>query len=386
MNENNTAAAFAPEQLKTFIGTVIDHLGEQGASDVHVTPDRGIWFVKDKQTVPLEGMEDIQPELVNGLVGVLVKGGLKTIEENGQADASFDSGGAYRGRVAVRQGQNGISMTIRIISREIPTVESLKLPRTLLATVGKPSGLFLFVGQTGSGKSTSIAALVNKVNETQPTAIYTLESPIEYVYPASKSLVIQREVGTHVESFALGIENAKRSHPRIIVVGEILNVETARSALLAAASGHLVVSTMHAGSTAEAIDTLISMFTPAEQPLVRTQIAQVLLSIVTQKLVPRVGGGLAMAQEIAFNTRTFSNLILGNGDGDRSKDMMLVQQYLLGNGRTEQMQAMEASLVDLVRHGTITAETAREASGDVKLVEELLEAAELREADLRSRR
>jgi twitching motility protein PilT len=379
----------------SFVSALVDTYGEQGASDIHLTPDRGVFFVQDKKTMQVPNMGHLPAGVIEAVVNKIVPGGMPRLNELGQAGASFDANqlqglvanedgsfrqrSAFRGRVAVRQGFNGVSLTTRIISRDIPTVEKLGLPQSLAKTIERPDGLFLFVGQTGSGKSTSIASLVNAINQNWETHIYTAEAPIEYVYPPGKSLVTQREVGMHVPNFAAAIEDAKRSHPRIIVVGEILNAETARSALLAAASGHLVVSTMHAGSTAEAIDTFISMFTSDEQPLVRTQLSQVLRCIAVQKLLAKTGGGLAMAQEIAFNTRQFSQLILGNGD--RSGDMVLVQQYLLGNGRQEQMVAMEHSLVKLVRSGQITEDVARANASDPKMIDELLAAAELREQD-----
>lgn len=355
------------------IGKMLDYFGDQKCSDIHLSSTRGLWYVKDKGTLPFLDMPFIEPALIEALVGEFIHGGLAEFNASGQGDASFDVSGEYRGRLAARQTLEGITLTIRIISRNIPTVEDLKLPQSLLDTIGRNSGLFLFTGQTGSGKSTSIASLLNHINMTEPSAIYTLESPIEYIYPHGRSLINQREIGEHVVSFASGIENAKRSHPKIIVVGEILNGETARAALDAAASGHLVVSTMHAGSTAETIDGFISMFPANEQPLVRTQLSQVLLSVVVQQLVPKIGGGLAMAQEIAFNSRQFSEMILGNGD--HGGDMKLAQQYLLGGGRQEGMVAMESALTDLVVRGEVSPEIARRSSRNQRSINDLLTAA-----------
>jgi twitching motility protein PilT len=352
------------------IGKILDYFGQQKCSDIHLSAPRGLWYVKDKGTLPFADMPSIDPELIDAIVKEFIHGGLEEFRKTGQGDASFDVDGEFRGRLAARDTLEGTTVTIRIISRDIPKPEDLKIPQSLIDTVSRPSGLFLFTGQTGSGKSTSIAALINHVNMTEPSAIYTLESPIEYVYPHGRSLINQREIGQHVESFSMGIENAKRSHPKIIVVGEILNRETARAAIDAAASGHCVVSTMHAGSTAETIDGFISMFTADEQPLVRTQLSQVLLAVVVQQLVPKIGGGLAMAQEIAFNSRQFSEMILGNGD--RGGDMKLAQQYLLGGGRQEGMVAMESALTELVKNGEISPETARKASRNQRNINDLL--------------
>ncbi|WP_159599103.1 type IV pilus twitching motility protein PilT [Agromyces humi] len=351
---------------RAIIGRFLDYFGDNGCSDIHMSAGRGLWYVKDKATLHMaDSPVPITAELVTAIVAAFLPGGLERFERDLQGDASIDVGSKYRGRLAVRHDIEGASLTIRIISRDVPTIERVGLTPSLVNSIRQPSGLLLFTGQTGSGKSSSIAALLNLVNLTESSSIYTLESPVEFVYPHAKSLVVQREVGSQVASFAVGVENAKRSHPKIILVGEILNAETARAALSAAASGHLVVSTMHAGSTAETVDGLIAMFPPAEQALIRTQLAQVLIGIVVQQLIPRTGGGLALAQEVAFNTREFSELILGG-------DMKLAQQMLLGQGQAAGMVSMEASLDRLVGEGHITPELAAKTARDRKTMNDFL--------------
>lgn len=358
------------DQISNF-SHMLDTYGKSKASDIHLTENRGAYFVKDKATHKIEKMPFDSAQLLRTLVSETVAGGMSVVDDHGQADASFDVGGAYRGRLAVRKELGGLSCTMRIISRDIPTPQDLGLPASVINLIGRPSGLVLFVGQTGSGKSTSIASLINLVSQSQATSIYTLEAPIEYVYPAGRALVVQREIGAHVESFAKGIENAKRSHPRIINVGEILNTETARSALLAAASGHLVVSTMHAGTAAEAVDSFVSLFTPEEQGLIRTQLAQSLLGIIAQTLVAKSGGGMALAQEIAFNTPTFAELL--RGSGNRSNDTKYIQQLLLGGGQAEGMVSMEQALATLVKKGDITLDSAFRIARDRSAFEEKLQ-------------
>ena len=349
---------------------MLDFFGMEGCSDIHLSAARGLWYVKDKATLPWSEMTSLDPDVITAVVNEFTHGGYAAFSSAGQADATFDIGGRFRGRMAARQTLNGVTVTIRIISRNIPTQQDLRLPHSLVESITRPAGLLLFTGQTGSGKSTSIAALVNHVNLGASSAIYTLEDPIEYVYPDGMSLVNQREIGRHATSFSEGLQNAKRSHPKIIVVGEILDVQTARAAVDAAASGHLVVSTMHAGSTAEAVGGLISMFSPDEQPLMRTHLSQVLLGIVVQMLVPKIGGGMAMAQEISFNTRAFSEMILG--EAGQGGDLKLIQQYLLGAGKQERMVAMEGSLAALAAGGSITPETARGAARDQRVINQLL--------------
>jgi twitching motility protein PilT len=353
------------------LSEMVDKYGEYGSSDLQITSNRGAYHVKDKATRKIKAFPHAGEDLINDLLAEVVDNGMAEFEKEGQIGASFDRGGLYRGRLAVRKELGGKSCTMRIISRHIPTVEELGLPAAVVNLVGRPSGLILLVGETGSGKSTSIAAMTNLVNLTQESSIYTLESPIEYVYPEGKSFVIQREIGLHVESFAKGVENAKRSHPRIIVIGEILNAVTARSALLAATSGHLVVSTMHAGTAAEAVDSFVSMFTPEEQGLIRTQLAQSLLGIVAQTLVPKPLGGMALAQEIAFNTPSFAELL--RGSGNRSNDTKYIQQLLLGSqGKADNMVSMEESLAKLVKDKEITLRSGYSAARDTTAFEQKL--------------
>lgn len=358
---------------------VLEQLGAQGASDLHLTSDRGAFYVKDKQTRRLKLSQPTAKSMLDALVEATVAGGLGTFERLFQAGASIDRGGDFRGRLAVAREIGGLSGTIRLIPRKVPTAESLGLPQKITAIAKRPAGLFLVVGQTGSGKSTTIAAMENDYLQSHNSAMYTIEDPIEYIYPEGPSLIVQREVGLHVESFAAGVEDAKRRHPRVIVVGEIRNVETARAALLAAASGHLVVSTMHAGTAAEAIDSFTSMFTPEEQGLVRTQLAQSLLSIVAQQLVPKEGGGMALAQEIAFNTPSMAELV--RGSGNRSNDTKYIQQLLLSPAaEADGMVSMEGSLARLVKEGQITPAAALMNARDLSGLQEKLTQSGIRQA------
>lgn len=335
------------------VSELLDTYGDESASDIHLTSNRGAYVVKDKKTRLIPNFKHDGNQLIHDLIEHRVPGGMTTMDEHGQGGASFDESGKYRGRLAVRSEQGGLSGTMRIISRTIPTTDTLNLPEKVVNLIGKPSGLVLIIGQTGSGKSTTIASMGNVVNMQLESSIYALEDPTEYIYPLGKSLVIQREIGVHVADFAKGVENAKRSHPKIIIVGEILNTATARSALLAAASGHLVVSTMHAGTAAEAVDSFVSMFTPEEQGLIRSQLAQSLVGIVAQTLIPKPSGGLAMAQEIALNTPTFAELL--RGSGNRSNDTKFIHQLLLGSsGKADGMVSMEESVANLVRDQQIT--------------------------------
>jgi twitching motility protein PilT len=330
---------------------VMDRSGAAGYSDLHLVPG-GVLRSIGKHT-------ELIPELEIPVADLLSTIGITDLEARTQARASLDlPDSQYRGRIAARIGEGGPSATIRLISRTIPTPEQLGLPNKMRELVRLPRGLVMFSGETNSGKSTTTAACLNELRD---LLIYTVEDPIEYRYESTGRLVIQREVGTHVESFAAGIEDAKRSNPRVFVLGEILDIETARAALDMALSGHLVITTTHAGNAAETISGFIARFPRTEQPLVRVQLTQALQAIVTQQLLPGTDGRRVLAQEIALNTPEFSLLIAGDGE---SSDVHLVTQHLLGDGAHDGSVGMEASLAQLVATGRITRDQARGALKD----------------------
>ena len=330
---------------------VMDESGAAGYSDLHLVPG-GVLRSIGKHTELIPDLAFPVGELVDSL-------DIPDLEARLQARASLDiPGSRYRGRIAARIGADGPSATIRLISRTIPTPDHLGLPPRMRELVRRQRGLVVFSGETNSGKSTTTAACLNELRD---LLIYTVEDPIEYRYESTDRLVIQREVGTHVASFAAGIEDAKRSNPRVFVLGEILDIETARAALEMALSGHLVITTTHAGNAAETISGFVARFPRAEQPLIRVQLTQALQAIVTQQLLPGTDGRRVLAQEIALNSPEFSLLIAGDGE---SSDVHLVTQHLLGNGAHEGSVGMETSLANLVRDGRISHDQARGALKD----------------------
>lgn len=328
----------------------MDQAGAAGYSDLHLVPG-GVLRAIGKHT-------ELIPDVKLSIEGFLESLNIRDLDRRLQVRASLDRGGAYRGRVAARLDASGASATIRLISRTIPTPASLGLAPVVPELFRRQRGLVMFSGETNSGKSTTAAACLNELHD---LLIYTVEDPIEYQYHSEGRLVIQREVGTHVDSFAAGIEDAKRSNPRVFVLGEILDVATARAALDMALSGHLVITTTHAGNAAETISGFIARFPRTEQPLVRVQLTQALQAIVTQQLIRADDGRRVLAQEVALNSPEFSHLITGDGE---SSDVHLVTQHLLGNGAQEGSIAMETSLARLVRAGRISHVQARAALKD----------------------
>ena len=350
------------------IFAVINHAGTQGVSDVHVVPGKGTWFVaKDKLRKDANANVTFTEEQILSWLDAANRGGSKTFEplgDRGHTSVAYDTG-QYRVRASYRRTTNGVTVTFRLIPSIIPTVDQLDIPDTLRQLMSRSAGLILVEGATGSGKTTTIAALLRLVYETRNRHIYTIEDPIEFVHnPSGDSLVTQREIGEHASDFPSGVENALRSKPNIIMVGELLNPATAKAALHAATTGHLVMTTAHAGSVTEAIDSFIGQFTPEEQPQIRSRLSQSLLAVICQKLVPTINGGLVAAREILINDLNFQELLR-----DEKSSNMLHQSIESTRGSC----SLEQSLNELVIAGIITPETALNESRKRDAMQQLLD-------------
>lgn len=282
---------------------------------------------------------------------------------HGSVDLSLDFDGG-RVRANVFQHQDGLAAVLRPIQRRIRTIAELGLPADLRALSEFPDGLVLMVGPTGSGKSSTLAALVDHLNKTRAEHVVTIEDPIEFQYEHDRCLIHQREVGRHVESFAAGLRAALREGPDVILLGEMRDPETISAALTAAETGHLVLSTLHSGSAAMAIDRIIDSFSPHQQSQVRWQLAGVLRAVVTQMLLPSTEPGrLVPAVEKMLVTHAVSASIR---DGRGHQMASQIQ-----TGRDEGMISLELSLADLVRRGEITRETAAAAARNPDLLRDL---------------
>jgi twitching motility protein PilT len=292
---------------------------------------------------------------VRDLVGAhLTPDGEARLRATGSVDFACTIGagdGARRFRANLFRHHVGLSLTLRPIAERIPTLDALGLPRALAGLATLTDGIVLLNGPAGSGKSTTLAALVGEINRTRAAHVITLEDPIEYLHAPDRSLIHQREVGTHVESFGAGLRAALRESPDVILVGEMRDLETIALALTAAETGHLVLSTLHSANGAMAVDRIIDVFPDAQQAQVRAQLAGVLRAVVTQRLLPsREPGVRVPAVELLRGTYGVAAMIR---DG---KTHQLATQIHLG--RDEGTIPIERSLVELVRAGRITRETA----------------------------
>lgn len=324
---------------------------EKRASDIHITVGVPPILRIDGKLTPLD-MEPLKPSNTKDLVyNTLSESLIQQLEKEGELDTSFSSPGIGRYRVNAYKQRGSYAMALRIIPLEIPSMESLGLPAVIKDLARLPRGLILVTGPTGSGKSTTLAAMVDLINKERNCHIITLEDPIEYLHKHNKSIVNQREIGIDSYSFANALRAALRQDPDVILVGEMRDLETISIALTAAETGHLVLSTLHTVGSAKTIDRIIDVFPPYQQHQVRVQLSTVIQAIISQQLLPKASGdGRVAAFEVMIATPAIRNLI-------REEKIHQIDTAIQ-TGAKHQMQTMDNSLLDLYRRGLISRETA----------------------------
>ena len=277
--------------------------------------------------------------------------------QNGEVDFSHTIHGLSRFRVNAFRQRGSVAIAVRLIPEQVPTLDQLELPEVVATLARKPRGLILVTGPTGSGKSTTMAAMINLINEEQSCNIITLEDPIEYLHRHKKSLINQREVNADTRSFANGLRAALREDPDVILVGEMRDMDTISIAVRAAETGHLVLATLHTSDASQTIDRIIDVFPPYQQQQIRTQLSLTLQGIISQQLLPRRSGtGRAVAVEILVATPAVRNLVREG----KSHQLLTVIQ----TGAKTGMQSMDAALRDLCRAGIVADEEALMRASD----------------------
>jgi twitching motility protein PilT len=351
----------------------IDDLLEEtvalGASDLHVTvATPPVVRVRGKLT-RLSQFEALEPETTQGLLySILSSEQQKHLEVDRQVDLAYEIPGLARFRVNVYFQRDSLGAAFRQIPTDIKSVEELGLPESLHELTKKPRGIVLVTGPTGSGKSTTLAALVDEINRTRSDHILTIEDPIEFVHKHKKCIVNQREIGVDAVSFAQGLRGALRQDPDVILVGEMRDLETIATALTAAETGHLVFATLHTQSAPSTIDRVIDVFPPAQQEQVRMQLSLSLQGVVTQALLPTADGkGRVAALEILYPDDAVRNLIRQG----KVEQVYSVMQTNTSRG----MQTLEQGLAELVLRGVITKDVALGASSRRDQLESLLDRA-----------
>lgn len=336
---------------------IVDYMrlaSQRNASDIHITVNAPVAFRIHGELRPADDRV-LKPEDTLDMIRELLTGEqYEDFVEQGDLDLSYEIPGVSRFRINLYRQKGYAGLTIRLIPTRIPSVEELGLPGIALELARKPQGLVLVTGPTGSGKSTTLAALIDDINTFRQEHIITLEDPIEFLHPHKKSIVNQREVGSDTESFAKGLRAALRQDPDVILVGEMRDLETISTAITAAETGHLVFGTLHTADAPQTIDRIIDVFPTGSQQQIRIQLASVLLGIIAQRLLPTADGrGRAAAMEILVNTPAVANLI-------RSEKVHQVRS-MMQTGKAQGMQTMDNALRELIQKRVITAETAKEA-------------------------
>jgi twitching motility protein PilT len=326
---------------------VLRQMVESRASDVHITS--GVPpSIRDKGRIrPIEGFPVLNSQQTREVVyGILNDDQRKRFEVDQQLDFAYAIPGVARFRVNCFFQRGAVSAAFRLIPQEIPALDSLGVPPVLRELTNKPRGFVLVTGPTGSGKSTTLAAMVDAINVEREDHILTIEDPIEFLHHHKRSIVNQREIGSDAPDFARGLRAALRQDPDVILVGEMRDLETVSTALTAAETGHLVFATLHTQSTAQTVDRVIDVFPSEQQAQVRTQLSIALQGIVTQQLLPTSDGrGRVVACEVLIPTPAIRNLI-------REGKTHQIYATLQTSGATG-MQTMDADLVRLVRAGKI---------------------------------
>ncbi|MEK7234447.1 MAG: type IV pilus twitching motility protein PilT [Elusimicrobiota bacterium] len=338
---------------------------EAGSSDIHLVIGKPPLMRVNGEMTEIPGFAKIMPDESKRLIySILYEEQRAKFEETWELDCSFAVTGLSRFRVNVFLQKNGVEAVMRVINSKIPTAEQLRLQKSVTDLADLPRGLVLVTGPTGSGKSTTLAVLMELINNKYSDNILTVEDPIEFVYESKKSIFRQREVGQNTKSFAAALKSALRQDPDVILIGELRDLETIQLAITAAETGHLCFGTLHTQDAPSTIDRIIDVFPPHQQGQVRVQLAVVLAAVVCQQLVlRRDGDGRIAAREIMIMTPAISNMIR------EGKTHMIYGA--LDTGAKHGMIPMDKSLAELVRTGLISAEEALQRANNQETFKQL---------------
>ncbi|MEI7632456.1 MAG: type IV pilus twitching motility protein PilT [bacterium] len=347
------------------IELLLEEVIKKKSSDLHLQVGLPPMLRVDGTLLPVTGADVLTEETVELLVFAILDDDQKQILlKDKEFDFSFAFGDLGRFRVNAFHERGNIAAALRLIPNEVLTIEQLGLPSIVSKFADYPRGLVLVTGPTGSGKSTTLAAMVHKINHERATHIITIEDPIEYTHKSAKSVIVQREVHYDTFSFSTALRSALRQDPDVVLIGEMRDLETISSAITIAETGHLVFATLHTNSAAQSIDRMIDVFPPHQQPQVRSQLSNILMAICSQRLVPTIGGGRIAAAEVLVATPAVRNIIR------EGKTYQL--DAVIQTGADHGMQSMDKTLVNLIHAGTITYDEARNFAIDVEELDRLM--------------
>ncbi len=355
--------------MDLMIEDLMEQLVEMGGSDMHIQAGAPVYFRISGKLQPINE-DPLTPQECQKLIfSMLNNTQRKELEQNWELDCSYGVKGLARFRVNVYKELGYYAACLRALSSKIPNFDQLNLPDVVREMSERPRGLVLVTGPTGSGKTTTLAAMVDLINRTRPEHILTIEDPIEYVFPNIKSLIHQRQKGEDTKSFANALRAALREDPDVVLVGEMRDLETISLAISAAETGHLVMGTLHTSSAASTINRIIDVFPPEQQQQVNAQLSNSLIAVFSQTLIPKKNPkpgefGRVMGQEIMIVTPAIANLI---------REGKVAQIYsAIQTGSKMGMQTMEQSLAHLVKTGQISFEVAASKSSKPEEMQRIL--------------
>ena len=323
---------------------------ENGASDLHLKAGSAPMMRVAGGLVPVPGSKKLSPDDTIAMAAAVVPAGMRErFKKAPEVDLAYSVAGLGRFRCSVFQQRNTVGLVLRVIPVQIRTIEELSLPAVISKIADEERGLVLVTGTTGSGKSTTLAGMVDRINRTRCVHVLTVEDPIEFLHKDHKSIINQREVSTDTRSFAHAMRAALRQDPDVILVGEMRDFETVETALLAAETGHLVFSTLHTLDATETINRIIAVFPPHQQKQIRLQLASVLRAVISQRLVPRADGqGRCPAVEVLVTTPFIRDCIV-----DKEKTH-LIQTAIAAGTSQYGMQTFDQSLLGLLRKNLVS--------------------------------
>jgi len=340
---------------------ILELVVEKGATDLHIKVPSPPVFRIDSVLVPQEKWPAFTAkDIVAIFEEITTEEQRATFNRERELDFAYSVSGLARFRVNVLQQRGTMSLAFRRVPSNVPSIDELGLPQILKKLILRPRGLILVTGPAGSGKSTTLAAMLNHLNENETRSVITIEDPIEYLFKDKKCLIRQRDLRDDTMSFPVALIHALRHDPDVIVIGEMRDLETISTAITAAETGHLVLATLHTVDAAQSIDRIIDVFPPAQQRQMRLQLSQVIEAVLSQTLLPRIKGGRIAAFEIMLANNVIRRLIRDEKIHEISHNLEV--------GRLEGMQTLDQALADLVKSGIVSEEEAMaETSNPVKL-------------------
>ena len=361
------AAAATPTAVPSSvrIEVLLEECIKKNASDLHIQVGLPPVLRISGALQPIPNTPILTEDMVEKLIfSTLDSMQREILSKDKEFDYSFSFGEIARFRVNAFNEKGNLAAAFRLIPTKMPTIEELGMPQIVSTFADFPRGLVLVTGPTGSGKSTTLAALINKINHEKAVHIVTIEDPIEFTHKSKRSVIVQREVHYDTFSFSRALKSVLRQDPDVVLLGEMRDLETISSAITIAETGHLVFATLHTNSAAQSVDRMVDVFPAEQQPQIRSQLSAVLMAVCSQRLVPAIGGGRVVAAEIMVANSAVRSIIR---EGKTHQLDTTIQ-----TGANEGMQTMDRTLAKLVQQGTVTYDNARECAVDMHEFERLV--------------